>query len=162
MATSAPARILEAREPTYGEIRAPFKKTKSPDGFYHLGDDSNGVVIQYAQLSPQQIQQALSEDAAFYTPEQNEHLANVFKDVDGRNVQGSALLYPGPDICPPVLFANSSSSAAAAEGGVSPLELQPRHERPARPGNKNSECSRYPDCEVCDKKGKIVEDGICK
>lgn len=82
--------------------------------------------------------------------------------MDDHNVQGSALLHPGPDICPPGLFANSSSLSAAAEGGVSPLELQPRHECPARPENENSGCSRYPDCDVCDKKDKIVEDGICK
>ncbi|KAB2573617.1 Lactobacillus up-regulated protein [Lasiodiplodia theobromae] len=73
-------------------------------GFVHLGNDgvlrsfdASGNVIDYRQLSPDQIRDSINMYDAIGTEERN-HLENVYRGVDGRQVPREKVLNPDENV----------------------------------------------------------------
>lgn len=131
-----------------------FESANSTD-FFHLGDDGvlrhfneSGAVLNYAPLSPQQISQSLSDTSSLDAAEKKEHLSQVFKNVDGRNIKGSALLNPPANIYPTSFLSNRKPSEVS-EVPRSDLSLNPRQHCAHHRCFPGESCMKYPGCSQC-------------
>lgn len=87
------------------------------EGFVHLGDEGvlrsfgrDGSVLDYVQLSPQQIQ----DNIVHAPPKHSAHLQEVFTGIDGRDVADiEQLEHPGADIYPAGPFSLLDSSGSS-------------------------------------------------
>ncbi|KAE8150834.1 hypothetical protein BDV25DRAFT_139429 [Aspergillus avenaceus] len=149
------AATLTNEQTPWKEVLHSFKNA-NPTDFFHLGDDGvlrhftrTGIVLDYAQLSPQQISQSLADSSSRYTAEENEHLARVFQNIDGRNVKGSALLNPPAHIYPTPFLSNRETSDALEDGSLLNLALNPRQECPHKRCTDKTDCTKYANCTKC-------------
>lgn len=115
-----------------------------------------GAVLNYEPLSPQQISQSFSDTSSLDAAEKKEHLSQVFENMDGRNVNGSALLNPPANIYPTSFLSNQKPSEAS-EVPRSDLGLNPRQHCAHHHCFPGESCTKYPGCSRC-----FIKDMSCK
>ena len=93
-------------------MRAALKAHEGGLAFNHIGDDGvlrsfhpSGSVIDYVKLTPEHTQRMLQRWG------KNDYLAQIFDDVDGRNVtEEKQLWYPGENLLPWSLLTKTNST----------------------------------------------------
>ncbi|KAB8204089.1 hypothetical protein BDV34DRAFT_226830 [Aspergillus parasiticus] len=125
LAAAATCAAAPIEEPSWRDLLRSFQS--APTDFLHLGDDGvlrhfneSGAVLNYTTLSPQQISRTLYT-SSLNTAEEEEYLSRVFRNVDGRNVKGSALLNP-PAYIYPTNFLNNRKLSETSEVPQSNLD----------------------------------------
>ncbi|PIG84411.1 hypothetical protein AARAC_002339 [Aspergillus arachidicola] len=130
-AAAATGAAAPTEEPAWRDLLHSFQS--APIDFFHLGDDGvlqhfneSGTVLNYTTLSPQQISQALYT-SSLNNVEEEEYLSQVFRNVDDRNVKGSALMNP-PAYIYTTNFLNNRKLSETSEVPQSNLDLSPRQQ----------------------------------
>lgn len=139
----------------------------NPTDFFHLGDDGvlrhfneSGTVLNYAQLSPPQISQALADTSSINTAEEKDHISSVFENLDVHDVQGSALLNPLAYIYPTGFLSNCNLSEWS-EVLLPDLGLSARQHCVSRRCYPSNNCGRYSGCTRCFVRDSVHE-GTCE